>query len=756
MTYNVEITNIDVNLEQNITEVEILVSFQTGGGVSGGCEVTTEAVYEALGISEEGSANKILNEQGNFIEIESGESEAEFQISVMKIDCEFKGDWIKIAHTEATNAKRVIVRAATVEDSNGEQELDLVIAYPAAETYTGTNIYHGFYIQDRNGLLSKTADWDVLNLQYDVEIDTETKYSFLNHETGINVISDHRRDSTGDIGNEAHAMGMRCMFTSVFPEFKGDYIDTYTDPEANYASIATPFEPTYYEKKRACILMKPYSYAASGENYSSSADFLEIGAHGYNSAIRSNLTAKADIFLSHSIAVGAKKENDWQTAPQTTYGYGVEFFEITKTDYLEAQYTERGERIYPHIALQLWSNADRTVVWTNNSTHQDTINLFPDIFKVGDIVFINVPLPAPTFNGTHSAEWTFLYNPASVKRTITDIETIDGVTYFTLDGAIWDTQLYGNKYLWAFTPGGYSAGNINGSTQSPATMIVGAKFAKIKQVTGLGLRLIREACRATAVLTNGTTTTTASYSGATTSINVADTSEFPDEGIIRVNGYDFVYTSKTASSFVGESQSVVCGSGATVTLKWDIYRGFGQIDVDAAILYLEDNYLNNDDYKATVQRPKVNPVLEFGDLGENDAVAKRHVNDGLATKQNTLTFSTDIEADKASTTKVSAIKTFYDWVVSVFQTKTLYFENKTVAVGDWVADTTYAEYGYKAVISCANVTSTMLSEVTFAPVEADSGHYAAVCLSGTGTVTIYAKTVPSGTITIPTIKAETV
>lgn len=624
MTVTAQVIDVQVSAEVNSAAVTVNVQIGNGG------EVTTEAVHEALGISDEGSATKFLNEQGDFIEIETGESEAEFQISVMKIDCEFKGDWIKIAHTEATNTKRVIVRRATVEDSNGEQELDLIIAYPAAENYTGTNIYQGFYIQDINGLLSKTADWDVLNLDYDVEADTETKYSFLNHETGINVISDHRKDSTGDTGNEMHAMGMRCMFTSVFPEFKGDYIDTYIDPDANYSSIPTAFEPTYYEKKRACILMRPYTFAASSENYSSTADFLEIGSHSDNARngnppYRVDITPKADVFLSHSIAVGAKEVNSWKGIVTTNWGYGTEFFEITKTDYLEVQYTERGERLYPHIAMQLWSNADRTVVWTNNSTHQNYINSFPDSFKVGDIVFINIPLEAPTFGGTHAAEWTFLYNPLSVKRTITNIETIDGVTYFTLDGAIWDTQLNGNKYLWAFTPAAYTAGNTNGSTQSPATMIVGAKFAKLKQLTGLGLRLIREACRATAVLTNGTTTTTQFYTGATTSINVADTSEFPDEGIIMVNGCDFVYTSKSESSFVGESQTVICASGATVTLKWDMYRGFGQIDVDAAIAYLEDNYLNNDDYKATVQRPKVNPVLDYGDLGENDTVAKRHI-----------------------------------------------------------------------------------------------------------------------------------
>ncbi len=35
-------------------------------------------------------------------------------------------------------------------------------------------------------------------------------------------------------------------------------------------------------------------------------------------------------------------------------------------------------------------------------------------------------------------------------------------------------------------------------------------------------------------------------------------------------------------------------------------------------------------------------------------------------KQNTLTFSTDLEIDKASTTKVTAIKTLYDWAVAKF------------------------------------------------------------------------------------------
>lgn len=79
----------------------------------------------------------------------------------------------------------------------------------------------------------------------------------------------------------------------------------------------------------------------------------------------------------------------------------------------------------------------------------------------------------------------------------------------------------------------------------------------------------------------------------------------------------------------------------------------------------------------------------------------------------------------------------------------LTFENKEVSV--WLSDSTYTGYGYKAEITCAGVTSSMVANVIFAPTEADSGNYATVCDTDTNTVTIYSKV--NTTITIPTIVA---
>lgn len=88
-----------------------------------------------------------------------------------------------------------------------------------------------------------------------------------------------------------------------------------------------------------------------------------------------------------------------------------------------------------------------------------------------------------------------------------------------------------------------------------------------------------------------------------------------------------------------------------------------------------------------------------------------------------------------------------DELVNIPQKNTLSFTN--VSASSWVSDSTYADYGYKCELSCSGVTSSMFAQVVFAPTEADSGNYATVCLTGSGTVTIYSKV--NDTITIPSI-----
>ena len=79
------------------------------------------------------------------------------------------------------------------------------------------------------------------------------------------------------------------------------------------------------------------------------------------------------------------------------------------------------------------------------------------------------------------------------------------------------------------------------------------------------------------------------------------------------------------------------------------------------------------------------------------------------------------------------------------------FSGVSVAASAWASDSTYAAYPYAASIACSGVTASYVPEVVFGVVEAASGNFAPVALSGSGTVKIYAATKPTAAITVQSI-----
>lgn len=72
-----------------------------------------------------------------------------------------------------------------------------------------------------------------------------------------------------------------------------------------------------------------------------------------------------------------------------------------------------------------------------------------------------------------------------------------------------------------------------------------------------------------------------------------------------------------------------------------------------------------------------------------------------------------------------------------------------ITVNNWVSDTTYANYPYKATITAYDVTPSMVAEVIYGLTEVESGNYAPICQTFNGGVYIYSKVNTS--IVIPTI-----
>lgn len=83
--------------------------------------------------------------------------------------------------------------------------------------------------------------------------------------------------------------------------------------------------------------------------------------------------------------------------------------------------------------------------------------------------------------------------------------------------------------------------------------------------------------------------------------------------------------------------------------------------------------------------------------------------------------------------------------------KKLLFTNVSVPVSDFVADTTYQDYGYRAAVALDGVISFMIPEVIMGAEDAASGDFAPVSETYDGGVYIYAASPPQNDITIPTI-----
>lgn len=83
--------------------------------------------------------------------------------------------------------------------------------------------------------------------------------------------------------------------------------------------------------------------------------------------------------------------------------------------------------------------------------------------------------------------------------------------------------------------------------------------------------------------------------------------------------------------------------------------------------------------------------------------------------------------------------------------KKLQFTNTAVAKTAFVANTTYADYPYRAAVALTGVLASMIPDVVLALTDASSGNFAPVAECYNGGVYIYAASPPDAAITIPTI-----
>ena len=91
---------------------------------------------------------------------------------------------------------------------------------------------------------------------------------------------------------------------------------------------------------------------------------------------------------------------------------------------------------------------------------------------------------------------------------------------------------------------------------------------------------------------------------------------------------------------------------------------------------------------------------------------------------------------------------------TAFELKKLQFSNVSVSAVDFVSDTTYQDFPYRAGVALSGVIESMIPEIVLSVEDATSGNFAPVAESYNGGVYLYATSAPESDITIPTIIAR--
>ena len=150
---------------------------------------------------------------------------------------------------------------------------------------------------------------------------------------------------------------------------------------------------------------------------------------------------------------------------------------------------------------------------------------------------------------------------------------------------------------------------------------------------------------------------------------------------------------------------------------------------------------NGQDYDTLLPTPAAHASTHQAGGSDPITVKTGNIEDGAVT--NAKIANGAVSTEKIASGAVARTKLASD-------VKVLAFTGKVVAVSDWVSDTTYSDFPYRAAVSCNGVTAKHYAEVSFSPADAMSGSFAPVAASYDGGVYLYASEIPEA-MTIPAI-----
>lgn len=317
----ISVDSVDVEFENTQEAINFYNTYNSvnliviRNGITIEASITPKNIDEKIKIETVNGLQTILDSKKNIIP-----SIPYFNLKIYKSDLIWEDCFIKIDTEKLYDSKSVINCILKVNTGYGTFVLNPIIKYPAAKLNQG---YPGnyFLLGDTESILTIYNDFEYIEFYFELTPDGSQKIDSLKYNLGGNII--------GSDQNGAHSTAEATTISIIYPDFEGDYIQTINDPLTNYGQLNSYYRPTYCQLKGADLVNFPFTNGAQIANQAPTPNILTVGSHSGNSFVRVNLTSSATEFLETTIAVGAHRQDPTDHTGASSYGFGLEFSEVS-------------------------------------------------------------------------------------------------------------------------------------------------------------------------------------------------------------------------------------------------------------------------------------------------------------------------------------------------------------------------------------------------------------------------------------------
>lgn len=241
---------------------------------------------------------------------------------IYALDATYYRTWLRV-FSPASDARYYQFKNARAMVTTGFGHINLNLNVvnvdrTAEDTPTEANV---IFVRDTGSIISPVRDAGYYDVSYEMVSSELSNISSPLSYPGDNIM-------ISDI-DDTHSAYMAAWVLQYHSDFAGEVVETNDEPAGDFL-FTDDFGATYAKGRQCNLIVESNNQSYQKANIAD-PDLLLVVAHGTNTYQRYDRTAGAEQFFNNVIMVGSGLESDPDASWQTSYGYGVEFIEPTRS-----------------------------------------------------------------------------------------------------------------------------------------------------------------------------------------------------------------------------------------------------------------------------------------------------------------------------------------------------------------------------------------------------------------------------------------